>query len=144
MLEDLWTCSYSRVFKGSHISKLCRRLRIPVNVSDAPDLCTFTILATYSDGPLHIGITTSGRGCKLASRLRREIASYLPRGLGSAIETLGSMRRQIWEEDHATAAELGSPFEVEEDDSTAQKHTFNELVTPEDASAAKTRRMRWL
>ncbi|KAK2808213.1 hypothetical protein FQN50_004954 [Emmonsiellopsis sp. PD_5] len=130
---------------SAHISSLCRRLRIPVNVSDAPDLCTFTLLSTYSDGPLHIGITTSGRGCKLAARLRREISAYLPSGLGAAIETLGTVRRRIWEEDQSTSQ---SPenlhFEVDDDDSTAQKHTFNSLITPEDSEAAKTRRMRWL
>ncbi|PGH10559.1 hypothetical protein AJ79_05381 [Helicocarpus griseus UAMH5409] len=130
---------------SSHISQLCRRLRIPVNVSDAPDLCTFTLLSTYSDGPLHVGITTSGRGCKLASRLRREISAYLPSGLGGAIETLGTVRRRIWEEDHTTeVAPENLPFEADDDDSTAQKHTFNSLVTPEDEEAAKTRRMRWL
>ncbi|KAJ6151504.1 hypothetical protein N7470_007101 [Penicillium chermesinum] len=106
-----------------HISQKCRRLRIPVNVSDAPDLCSFTLLSTYSDGPLHIGITTSGRGCKLASRLRREIAAFLPKNLGSAIDRLGS---------------------VDDDDTTGQKHTFNNLVTEGDMAAAKTRRIRWL
>ncbi|KAG5293859.1 uroporphyrin methyltransferase [Histoplasma capsulatum G186AR] len=126
------------------IYHLCCRLRIPVNVSDAPDLCTFTLLSTYSDGPLHVGITTSGRGCKLAARLRREIAAYLPSGLGPAIETLGTVRRRIWEEDHTTNIPPENlPFEAD-DDSTAQKHTFNSLVTPEDNEAAKTRRMRWL
>ncbi|KLJ13682.1 uroporphyrin-III C-methyltransferase/precorrin-2 dehydrogenase/sirohydrochlorin ferrochelatase [Blastomyces silverae] len=130
---------------SSHIYHLCRRLRIPVNVSDAPDLCTFTLLSTYSDGPLHIGITTSGRGCKLAARLRREIAAYLPSGLGAAVETLGTVRRRIWEEDQTPdIAPENLPFEADDDDSTAQKHTFNSLVTPEDSEAAKTRRMRWL
>ncbi|EEH34895.2 uroporphyrinogen-III C-methyltransferase [Paracoccidioides lutzii Pb01] len=130
---------------SSHIYRLCRRLRIPVNVSDAPDLCTFTLLSTYSDGPLHIGITTSGRGCKLAARLRREISSSLPSGLGAAIETLGTVRTRIWEDDHLTnTAPENLPFEIGDDDSTAQKHTFNSLVTPEDNEAAKARRMRWL
>ncbi|PLB52402.1 uroporphyrin III methyltransferase [Aspergillus steynii IBT 23096] len=126
-----------------HISKLCRRLRIPVNVSDAPNLCTFSLLSTYSDGPLHVGITTSGRGCKLASRLRREIASTLPPNLGSAIDRLGSVRRRLWEEDYA-AGLCEASLEGDEDDSTGQKHTFNNLVTEDDVSAAKTRRMRWL
>ncbi|OJD18027.1 hypothetical protein AJ78_01919 [Emergomyces pasteurianus Ep9510] len=130
---------------SSRVYHLCRRLRIPVNVSDAPDLCTFTLLSTYSDGPLHIGITTSGRGCKLAARLRREISAYLPSGLGAAVETLGTVRRRIWEEDQTTdMLPEGLPFEVDDDDSTAQKHTFNSLVTPEENEAAKTRRMRWL
>lgn len=131
-------------FAGSHISKLCRRLRIPVNVSDAPELCSFTLLSTYSDGPLHIGITTSGRGCKLASRLRREIAAFLPANLGSAIDRLGAVRRRLWEEDHAVGLSQAALDGEDDDDAAAQKHTFNALVTEGDVAAAKTRRMRWL
>ncbi|KAE8339425.1 hypothetical protein BDV24DRAFT_75383 [Aspergillus arachidicola] len=128
---------------SAHISKLCRRLRIPVNVSDAPELCTFSLLSTYSDGPLHIGITTSGRGCKLASRLRREISSSLPSNLGTAIDRLGAVRRRLWAEDYA-AGLCTAPLEGDEDDFTGQSHTFNKLVTEDDISAAKTRRIRWL
>ncbi|RAL10594.1 putative siroheme synthase [Aspergillus homomorphus CBS 101889] len=129
--------------RSAHISKLCRRLRIPVNVSDAPELCTFTLLSTYSDGPLHIGITTSGRGCKMASRLRREISSTLPSNLGSAIDRLGAVRKRLWAEDYA-AGLCETALEGDEDDSTGQRHTFNTLVTEDDISAAKTRRTRWL
>ncbi|CBF76808.1 hypothetical protein AN4774.2 [Aspergillus nidulans FGSC A4] len=128
---------------SSHISKLCRRLRIPVNVSDAPDLCTFSLLSTYSDGPLHVGITTSGRGCKLAARLKREIAATLPPNLGNAIDRLGTIRRRLWEEDFA-AGLCDAVFDIDDDDATGQKHTFNNLVTESDVNAAKTRRMRWL
>ncbi|KAL5358158.1 tetrapyrrole methylase [Aspergillus floccosus] len=130
-----------------HVSALCRRLRIPVNVTDAPELCTLSLLSTYSDGPLHIGITTSGRGCKLASRLRREISSTLPLNLGSAIDRLGAVRRRLWAEDNAAGlcdTTHGALFDGDEDDATSQKHTFNTLVTEDDVSAAKTRRMRWL
>ncbi|PLN85043.1 siroheme synthase [Aspergillus taichungensis] len=126
-----------------HISKLCRRWRIPVNVTDAPDLCTFSLLATHTDGPLHIGITTSGRGCKLASRLRRVVAASLPPNLGAAIDRLGAARRRLWAEDYA-AGLCDDPLEDDDDDATGQKHTFNTLVTPDDVTAAKTRRMRWL
>ncbi|KAI9842972.1 MAG: hypothetical protein M1837_006709 [Sclerophora amabilis] len=124
-----------------HISSLCRRLRIPVNVADAPNLCTFTLLSTHSDGPLQIGITTSGKGCKLASRIRREIASSLPSNLGAACDRLGTMRRRIWEQDHA--AELALDLEAEVED-TGQKSTFNQLVRSEDLGAARDRRIRWL
>ncbi|KAJ5885167.1 hypothetical protein N7495_009677 [Penicillium taxi] len=129
--------------QGVEISRLCRRLRIPVNVSDAPELCSFTLLSTYSDGPLHVGITTSGRGCKLASRLRREIGAFLPVNLGSAIDRLGAVRRRLWEEDKA-AGLCDLAIEGDDDDITGQRHTFNNLVTEGDSEAAKTRRMRWL
>ena len=123
---------------------MCRRLRIPVNVSDAPELCSFTLLSTHSDGPLHIGVTTSGKGCSLSSRIRREIAAYLPAGLGSAVEILGNLRKRIWEEDSVHEKSTDLKFEADDDDCVAQKHTFNSLVVPEDPAAAKTRRVRWL
>ncbi|OCK83128.1 uroporphyrin-III C-methyltransferas-like protein [Lepidopterella palustris CBS 459.81] len=126
---------------STHISTLCRKLRIPVNVADAPNLCTFTLLSTHSDGPLQIGVTTSGKGCKLSARIRREIASSLPSHLGQAVERLGTIRRRIWEEDHA--AELSMDLEAEEEDA-GQLSTFNKLITPEDLEAARNRRMRWL
>ncbi|KAF2090408.1 uroporphyrin-III C-methyltransferas-like protein [Saccharata proteae CBS 121410] len=124
-----------------HISNLCRKLRIPVNVADAPNLCTFTLLSTHTDGPLQVGVTTSGKGCKLSSRIRREIAASLPSELGQSVERLGTMRRRIWEEDHA--AELAMDLEAEEEDA-GQSAAFNKLITPEDLEAARGRRMRWL
>ncbi|KAL8951922.1 MAG: hypothetical protein Q9222_002141, partial [Ikaeria aurantiellina] len=127
-----------------HISTLCRRQRIPVNVLDSPNFCTFSLPSTHSDGPLQIGITTSGKGCKLATRIRREIASILPPNFGSAIERLGTIRRRIWEEDHRTQQALDDQLENEDDDTPAQKPTFNQLITPTDQLAAKTRRIRWL
>ncbi|MCJ1467904.1 hypothetical protein MMC07_006529 [Pseudocyphellaria aurata] len=123
------------------ISNLCKRFRIPVNVTDAPTLCTFTLLSTHSDGPLQIGITTSGNGCKLASRIRREIASSLPPHFGSAVERLGTVRRRLWEENSRFE---DSNAENEDDDCIAQRSTFNRLISESDHNAAKTRRMRWL
>ncbi len=115
-------------------------MRIPVNVTDAPNLCTFKLLSTYSDGPLQIGVTTSGRGCKLAARIRREISSFLPASMGLAVERLGALRRQLWEEDHAA---LKSQIESEEDD-TGQDAKFNILFNAENADDNKNRRLRWL
>lgn len=129
---------------GTHVSSLCRRMRIPVNVVDAPNLCTFTLLSTHSDGPLQVGITTSGKGCKLASRIRREIVSSLPPNFGIAVERLGIVRRRIWEEDHRKYEIEGPATEVEDDDAPAQRPTFNRLVSETDHNAARTRRMRWL
>ncbi|KAI1363373.1 tetrapyrrole methylase [Xylaria arbuscula] len=127
---------------GARISSLCKRNRIPVNVVDAPQLCSFSILSTYTDGPLQIGVTTNGRGCKLASRIRREIAASLPQNLGSACLRLGEVRSRIQEEDHLQ--HLVQADSGESDDSVDQPATFNSLVTEADLDAAKNRRMRWL
>ncbi|PQE13490.1 putative siroheme synthase protein [Rutstroemia sp. NJR-2017a WRK4] len=94
------------------------------------------------NGPLQIGVTTNGKGCKLSSRIRREIASSLPTNLGSACLRLGTIRRRIQEEDHLSHMALNGDLNNEEEiDQTA---TFNKLITEADLDAAKNRRMRWL
>lgn len=134
--------------QSTRISNLCKRQRVPVNVVDAPNLCTFTLLSTHLDGPLQIGITTSGSGCKLSSRIRREVVSALPSNFGSAVQRLGSLRKQIWEQDlqlqHENSVEVEA--EMEDEESAAQKHSFNHLVRENDCDPAvlRTRRMRWL
>jgi uroporphyrin-III C-methyltransferase len=148
-VDAVFVTTNSKDPKTRHISDLCKKWRIPVNVVDAPALCTFTLLSTHSDGPLQIGITTSGRGCKLSSRIRREIAATLPIGFGDAVERLGSLRKRIWEEDyksHVAAVEVAAEAEAEDEESTSQKHTFNTLVNEDDRSPEvdRTRRMRWL
>jgi len=113
-----------------------------VNAADAPSLCTFSLLATHTDGPLQIGVTTNGKGCKLSSRIRREIASSLPSHLGPACERLGTIRRRIQEEDHLT--HLAQVGDLDDEDTLDQTATFNKLVTEADLDAAKNRRIRWL
>jgi len=45
----------------NRVADLCKRLRIPINCADAPQHCTFSLLSTYRDGPLQIGVSTSGK-----------------------------------------------------------------------------------
>ncbi|KAH6981069.1 tetrapyrrole methylase [Ilyonectria sp. MPI-CAGE-AT-0026] len=135
VVDAVFVTSGPRDPMSLHISNLCKRHRIPVNVVDSPQLCTFSLLSTHTDGPLQIGVTTNGRGCKLASRIRREIAALLPANLGPACARLGDVRRRIHNED--SLAQDESSLE----DSVDQAAHFNRLVTEEDA---KNRRIRWL
>ncbi|KAK3996411.1 Uroporphyrinogen-III C-methyltransferase, partial [Cladorrhinum sp. PSN332] len=89
---------------AAEIAEKCKRNRIPINVVDCPSLCSFSLLSVHVDGPLQVGVTTNGRGCKLASRIRREVAAGLPEGLGRAVERFGGVRRRILEEAAAAAA----------------------------------------
>lgn len=133
VVDAVFVTSGPRDPLSEHISALCRRNRIPVNVVDAPHLCTFTLLSVHADGPLQVGVTTNGRGCKLASRIRREIAASLPQGLGPACARLGEVRRRIQDDDCLALGDL--------DDSLDQGALFNRLVAEEDV---RNRRMRWL
>ena len=133
VVDAVFVTSGPRDGLATHIAQLCKRSRIPVNVVDAPHLCSFTLLSVHTDGPLQVGVTTNGRGCKLASRIRREIASSLPRGLGPACARLGEVRRRIQDDDALALGDL--------DDSLGQGALFNRLVAEEDV---RNRRMRWL
>lgn len=146
VVDAVFVTTGTRSPLSTHISTLCRRLRIPVNVTDAPNLCTFTLLSTHTDGPLQVGITTSGKGCKLSSRIRREVAASLPPNFGQTIERLGTIRRRIWEEDHAAELASDPTPEMEDEEMPNQKHNFNTLIQPTDTSPsiARTRRLRWL
>lgn len=99
------SASSNQALSRAHLlHKLCRSKRIPINVADRPNLCDFSFPATHrfqtiktSTSPsfpssLQIAVTTNGKGCRLASRIRREIISNLPRNVGDAVEKVGEMR----------------------------------------------------
>ncbi|KAK3900885.1 putative uroporphyrinogen-III C-methyltransferase [Staphylotrichum tortipilum] len=122
---------------NAKLAATCARHRIPLNVVDAPALCSFSLLSMHVDGPLQIGVTTNGRGCKLAGRIRREVAAGLPTGLGAAVGRLGEMRRRVLEEE---GGEGGGVFGVE--DAGEQGAALNQFVM--EGGEGKMRRMRWL
>lgn len=74
------------------IADYCRKERIPVNVVDDKEKCTFFFPALVKDGPLTIGISTDGKSPAAASWVRKEISQVLPGGVGDVIDLLGQMR----------------------------------------------------
>jgi uroporphyrin-III C-methyltransferase len=167
VVDAVFVTSGPRDPLSQRISNLCRRHRIPVNVVDAPALCSFSLLSTHTDGPLQIGLTTNGMGCKLASRIRREVVAGLPAGLGTACARMGHLRTRIRQEDQVrlgkdalqdvpvvpeeltdegVVVDQGHDQDQEghDDDSAGQTADFNRLVTNADAEAVQNRRMRWL
>ncbi|AOW27331.1 uroporphyrinogen-III C-methyltransferase [Candida albicans P37037] len=130
----------SQLALKQEIYQRCRKLRIPVNTTDSPDLCTFTMLSTYTSGDFQLGVTTNGKGCKLASRIKRELVNSLPSDIDAICKQVGELRRQIQMEDKAES-EHG-----EHEDDAINNHKFNSFVpefnkTQEDL---KLQRARWL
>lgn len=128
------------------IYEKCKRLRIPINVTNCPELCTFTLLSTYSNGDFQLGITTSGKGCHLASRIKRELINTLPANIDVICNTVGELRHRIQEED---LQDLKNKFDLiddsnEEDSILTLK--LNELVHEFEMSENEKRlqRTRWL
>lgn len=63
-----------------------------VNDADVPHRCDFDVPALHRDGPLRIGISTSGTAPGMAGRIRKEVALALPRETGEAVRRFASMR----------------------------------------------------
>lgn len=124
-----------------NIYEFCLKNRIPINTSDSPEFCTFTILSTYSQGDFQVGVTTNGKGCKLASRIKREIVSSLPVNIGEICSKVGQLRERIQQEDCAQQDQIG---EHDEDAITTSK--INSLVEEFKMTQeqVKLQRTRWL
>ncbi|KAF7307587.1 Uroporphyrin-III c-methyltransferase [Mycena indigotica] len=126
---------------AQRIYRLCRARGIPVNTTDMPDLCDFSFCAAHrftttdeKRSALQIGVTTNGRGCRLASRVKREIVGLLQKELGAAVEMVGVMRKLA----------AGN-----RDESCEEPVTPNEPVSPRTAIAeteveTAARRMKWV
>ena len=60
-----------------HISRLCRERKIPVNVVDVPELCTFYFPAIVKKENVTIGISTEGKSPVFARFLKEKINAEL-------------------------------------------------------------------
>lgn len=79
------------------ISEFCRKNRIPVNVVDVKEECSFIFPALVREGPVTIGISTGGSSPVLARILKQEIRQTLPDAVGELAAWLGSLRTLIRE-----------------------------------------------
>lgn len=70
-------------------------LHLPVNVVDAPELCSFIFPSIVDRSPLTIAISSSGRSPVLARFLRRKIEAMVPAAYGALAEFAGKMRQQV-------------------------------------------------
>jgi precorrin-2 dehydrogenase/sirohydrochlorin ferrochelatase len=80
---------------SSQIYKLCHEKRIAANIADVPPECDFYFGSVHRDGPLQIMVSTNGNGPKLASIVRKQIASSLPSNIGTAIQRVGMLRKKL-------------------------------------------------
>lgn len=124
------------------IFQTCKRLRIPINTVDCPNLCTFSLLSTYKQKTLEIGVTTKGNGCKMASRIKREIVNNLPANIDDIISNISQLRAQIKQVDHINDKDPGEVDDVDYDKNLSLNKLVHEFdMTPEQL---KFKRLNWL
>ncbi len=82
---------------NAHISGLCAKKGIPVNVVDDPGLCSFNFPALVLRGELTVGISTAGLSPAAAGGTRRLIDGMLSDNAGDIVSYLGSIRERVFE-----------------------------------------------
>jgi precorrin-2 dehydrogenase/sirohydrochlorin ferrochelatase len=87
------------VYAASDDAQLHKRLHdeacergIPINVADAPELCTFIAPAVVSRGSLKIAVSTEGASPAMARRIRRRLERLFGPEYGLALEVLRAAR----------------------------------------------------
>jgi precorrin-2 dehydrogenase len=72
-----------------------RELGIPLNVTDAPELCSFIAPAVVRRGALQIAISTGGASPATAARLRRELETQFGAEYAATLEVLRAARHRL-------------------------------------------------
>ena len=70
----------------------CRAQKIPVNVVDDKDYCSFLFPSLIQSGPLSVGISTGGSSPTAAVWLRKQIEALLPDTLPEILRWMEQLR----------------------------------------------------
>lgn len=79
------------------VSVAAKAQNIPVNVVDAPDLCTFTMCSIIDRSPVVIAISSEGNAPVLARYIRTKIETMFPATYGRIAAIAGEFREQVKE-----------------------------------------------
>ena len=74
------------------VQRAAAQLRIPVNVADVPELCSFILPSVVDRSPVIAAFSTGGSAPLLARRLRLRLEAMLPANYGKLASYLGAHR----------------------------------------------------
>ncbi|MFW5432297.1 MAG: siroheme synthase CysG [Methylophilaceae bacterium] len=77
------------------VSNTAKAANIPVNVVDAPALCTFTMGSIIDRSPIVIAVSSEGNAPVLARYIRTKIETMLPTSYGRIASIAGEFREKV-------------------------------------------------
>ncbi len=80
------------------ISQACRDHKIPVNVVDVKEECSFIFPSIVREGNLVVGISSGGGSPTITQELKRQVRELIPEGYGRLVDDLGSWRDYVKEQ----------------------------------------------
>ena len=81
---------------NNQISAYCRENKIPVNVVDVKDRCSFIFPSMIKKGPVTVAISSGGASPVLTRLLKDRMKQVLPEQTESIAEQLGNLRKDIF------------------------------------------------
>ena len=69
--------------------------KLPCNIADVPDLCTFIVPAVISQGDLMIAVSTGGASPALARRIREELEKQYGPEYAKMTKLMGDLRKRV-------------------------------------------------
>jgi uroporphyrin-III C-methyltransferase/precorrin-2 dehydrogenase/sirohydrochlorin ferrochelatase len=80
---------------NAEVSAAAQRLRVPVNVVDNPDLCSFIMPSVIDRSPIVVAISSGGAAPVLARTLRARLETLIPAAYGRLGQLAGAFREQV-------------------------------------------------